>query len=108
MKTILITFLLGSLMCVGTITASASGIKSTLIEESYVNDIPFSTEAVFRSLIKDPLISIINSLKEEPYVNDIPFNTEDVAQQAGKIELEDEAYVDDIPFDTEEIAKNCQ
>lgn len=108
MKTILITLLFGSSIIFTSLTASATGTKTTLLDEMYVNDIPFNTEAVFRSYMKDPLSLTIFSLKEEPYVNDIPFNTEDIALHANKTELVEEAYVDDIPFNTAEIAKNSK
>ena len=115
MKNLILTLALSGILF-SSINASnvPAGIK--LQDESYVADIPFNTESIFRLHIKDPfqLKSIL--LKEEAYVNDIPFNTEEIAKNLQDTlktvvtnpQLQDEEYVDDIPFDTREIAKSSR
>lgn len=75
-------------------------------EESYINDIPFDTEAValnslFMNLVRPD---------EEAYINDIPMDTEEISTLFGysalNIRPDDEAYINDIPFDTAEVVKN--
>lgn len=73
-------------------------------EESYINDIPFDTEAIAAGSY------FMNLLKPEPeaYIDDIPFNTAEVVAMYNytllNIHPEEEAYIDDIPFDTSVIA----
>ena len=75
-------------------------------EETYINDIPFDTEAI---ALKSLFVNLTKP-EDEAYINDIPFKTEEVAAaynlMLNNIKPEDEAYVDDIPFNTAEIAKN--
>ena len=75
-------------------------------EEEYINDIPFSTEAIFNSLTNPPAMEVNFDFQEEKYIDDIPFNTECFAQQclfekAMNVEFsfKEEEYINDIPFD---------
>lgn len=74
-----------------------------LVEEVYINDIPFNTNdiAIASILDGDEL-----TLEEEAYVDDIPFDTETIAVKYLpniKIKSSDEAYIDDLPFNTEKV-----
>lgn len=102
------------LLAGGKISAAATGEDTLSItshsvnlpaieDESYINDIPFDTEAI-------ALTSLFSNMvrpEEEAYINDIPFKTEEVAAtynfMKNMIQPEEEAYVDDIPFNTAEI-----
>jgi hypothetical protein len=105
MKTIIkYTFALALL----TLTLSANALTPPpsvpeLPEEAYINDIPFSTEAIFDSLC-DASLTACFPLSEETYINDIPFNTEEMAATSLTFTLQDEEYIDDIPFDTNIMA----
>ncbi|PKP53296.1 MAG: hypothetical protein CVT92_04610 [Bacteroidetes bacterium HGW-Bacteroidetes-1] len=90
--------------------ALADGIK--MKEEAYIDDIPFNTIEIFRSIIAHDTNYIFTS-EEESYIDDIPFDTEKIAKEHQSIvateqlfELKDEEYIDDIPFDTEIIVSN--
>jgi len=50
-------------------------------EESYINDIPFSTTEIYNEIITE--------------------------QQLADFTFEDEQYIDDIPFDTKCVSTNC-
>jgi len=82
-----------------------------LSEESYINDIPFNTRAIFCRFIKCKVMNL--KLQDEPAVDDIPFNTSEISAKilnplpAVQTILSDEAYIDDIPFDTSVIAANA-
>jgi hypothetical protein len=82
-----------------------------LSDESYINDIPFNTGAIFCRFIKCKVMNM--KLQDEPAVDDIPFNTYEISAKilnplpAVKTILDDEAYIDDIPFDTSVIAANA-
>jgi hypothetical protein len=75
----------------------------TLIEEAYVDDIPFNTwEIAVEAIIGGDEVK----LSEEPYVDDIPFDTREIANKCLLRKIEGkcgEANVNDIPFDTEKI-----
>ncbi len=43
-------------------------------DEPYIDDIPFSTETIFKSLTNPKF-----AIEEEEYINDIPFNTFKIA-----------------------------
>ena len=111
MKTLILTLILSGIFS-SAINASHAPASIKLQDESYVADIPFNTETIFRMHINDPFQLKSLLLKEETYVNDIPFNTEEIAKSAlAKTDdkkklsvLKDEEYVDDIPFDTSKIA----
>jgi hypothetical protein len=85
--------------------------RFTLTEESYINDIPFNTRAIFCRFIKCKVMNL--KLQDEPTVDDIPFNTSEISAKilnqnpAGKTILKEEAYIDDIPFHTSVIASNA-
>ncbi len=83
-----------------------SAILPSVEEESYINDIPFDTEAI---ALKSLFLNLAKP-EEEPYINDIPFATEEVVAtynyMLNNIKPEPEEYVDDIPFNTAEVAKN--
>lgn len=92
---------------IDSVTPVSAGLKSLLVlEEPYVNDIPFDTEVVSMTCCY-----IIADLKgEEESVDDIPFDTERIAAtylyNISTIHPQDEAYVNDIPFNTKRIANN--
>lgn len=80
-------------------------------DETYIEDIPFSTEAIYSKVVIEREI-MDYELNEEAYINDIPFSTETIAENklyemamTEKFAFDEEAYIDDIPFNTEEI---CQ
>ena len=83
----------------------------TIEEETYIDDIPFDTEAVYsRVVIERNLVDI--DFDDEAYINDIPFNTDKVAEyELYELALEEEFtfaeenYIDDIPFKTEEVCE---
>jgi len=84
-------------------------VITPLAEEAYIDDIPFSTQHIFDSLM-DVSITQDFDLNEEEYIQDIPFNTEEVLDNASDsisriFNLEDESYINDIPFSTEAMAK---
>jgi len=75
-------------------------------QESYIDDIPFSTEKVANQTILENALNEEFTLTEEN-INDIPFNTFEVASEkiheiamAKDFDLEEEAFVEDIPFNT--------
>jgi hypothetical protein len=91
----------------------------TLKEEAYIDDIPFSTEKIFKRACcyykhYGRFVADL-TLPDEEYIDDIPFNTKDIAstRMTGEMlnksfnatfNLDDELYIDDIPFDTKEVA----
>ncbi len=108
--------LLNTIILVGRNTDASYSGKDTLAvstamtlpipeEESYINDIPFSTEVVaLKSLFLN-----LEKPEEETYINDIPFNTAEVSAvftySLLNIYPEEEAYVDDIPFNTASVVE---
>lgn len=84
-----------------------------LMPESYVNDIPFNTEAIAAQTLYEQAISVEFSLTDEEYIDDIPFNTAFIVREYFRekaftevFEIEEEEYIDDIPFNTMQIALN--
>ena len=75
-------------------------------EEAYVDDIPFNTVAIAASYNYEVSTALTYELVEEEYVDDIPFSTEWIANEvlSEPVTFNEEAYVDDIPFDTRAIA----
>jgi hypothetical protein len=73
-----------------------------LPEESYIDDIPFSTENIYDSVFDATLVQSYD-LNEEDYIEDIPFSTEEVVNNAVDFQLEEETYIDDIPFSTSDM-----
>jgi hypothetical protein len=72
-----------------------------LPEETYIEDIPFNTEAIFECFVVSELKKDCCML-EEGYIDDIPFDTEKIAKQAAKMllpafNLEDEQVIPDLP-----------
>lgn len=81
-------------------------------DETYIDDIPFSTEAIYSQVVIDRHI-LDFEMQEEAYINDIPFNTDTIADDKlydlaleEKFTLEEESYIDDIPFSTEQVCEN--
>jgi len=71
-------------------------------EETYIDDIPFSTTEIYNELIAEKNLTEF-SFEEEEYIDDITINTECVSakckyQKAISVEFnfEDEQYIDDI------------
>ncbi len=80
-------------------------------EETYIDDIPFNTEAIYSKVVIERNI-LDFEVNEETYINDIPFSTETIAEDklyelaiTEKFTFDEEDYIDDIPFSTEVI---CQ
>lgn len=75
-----------------------------LEKETYINDIPFSTNTIAVNSILDNDGICSFQLEDEEYIDDIPFNTKEIAAKClnsrTEYDLKDEAYVDDIPFNT--------
>lgn len=101
MKTLTkITSLLLTLTVLTTINLNASGFK--LSEESYIDDIPFSTKEVYDNILAEKGLAEFN-FEDEEYIDDIPFDTECVTaeclyQRAISIDFnfEDEEFIEDI------------
>ena len=93
--------------------ASAAGVF-VMEDEDYIDDIPFSTEAVVENYKASESMKEIFDYEEEAYIDDIPFDTEAIAENVRLnnarntvIDFEDEAYVNDIPFNTAKVAGEC-
>ena len=108
MKTLLkYTFALALLVFTFNANAIVPVISPVLAEEAYIDDIPFSTQHVFDSIL-DLSLTDTYDLSEEDYIQDIPFNTAEIASEnmdATSFNLEEESYINDIPFSTELYAK---
>jgi hypothetical protein len=87
-------------------------------EESYIDDIPFDTEKIYKRACcyykHYGRYSADLTLGEEPYIEDIPFSTIEIASAVMNgtylmkpcqhtFFLMEEPYIDDIPFKTEEV-----
>ena len=91
---------------------NAFALNPQFDEEAYIDDIPFSTEAVAANYYYKDVISEKIDFEEEDYIDDITVNTELVSDRYAyskaaevKFEMEDEDYIDDIPFDTCSLVK---
>ena len=110
MRTIIFLLFFG-IFSTGFSSASIPPHSYALSEESYINDIPFNTRAIFCRFIKCKVMNM--KLQDEPAVDDIPFSTSEISAKilnpvpAVKTILDDEAYIDDIPFNTSAIAANA-
>ena len=111
MKTILFVLFFG-IFSAGIASNSILSSRYDFTEESYINDIPFNTKAIFGSYIAGKAQSM--KLADELPVDDIPFNTSVIAQSVlaplstVQTVLDDEKYVDDIPFNTANIAASAK
>lgn len=72
-------------------------------DENYVDDIPFSTEAIFNSLNNQTALEVNFDFPEEEYIDDIPFDTQCITlncrfeqAMAQDFDLEEESYINDI------------
>lgn len=94
------TALITLMILTNTLMAFATAISFE--EETYIDDIPFNTEAIFEDLTLETSFTF----EPEVYVDDIPFNTFEIASGLDSIrsDFEDDAYIDDIPFDTQQLA----
>jgi hypothetical protein len=84
-------------------------VITPLSEEAYIDDIPFSTENIFDSLL-DVSLNQEFELTEEAYIQDIPFDTKEVIETSNEnirsyFDLEEESHINDIPFSTEAIVR---
>ncbi len=110
MRTIIFLLFLG-IFSTGFSSTSIPPHSYSLSEESYINDIPFNTRAIFSRFIKCKVMNM--KLQDELAVDDIPFNTSEISAKilnpypAIQTILDDEAYIDDIPFNTSAIAANA-
>ena len=94
------------------IFAGNTSKMGNLLEESFVNDIPFNTFAIYNSVMESRN-KLSLRLPEEAMVNDIPFDTKKIFNQTmSKIyqfqKLKEESLVDDIPFNTADVVKNLK
>lgn len=83
-------------------TTNINASTSSFNEETYIDDIPFSTSEVYNEIITEQQLADFN-FEEELYIDDIPFNTQCISdnclyQKAIAVEFnfEDEQYIDDI------------
>ena len=81
-----------------------------LTEEAYIDDIPFSTEHIFDSLL-DASLTHNFELTDEAYIQDIPFDTKEVIDSSDEniisdFDLEEESYINDIPLFIEALVKH--
>ncbi len=82
------------------VNLNASPINFT--EETYIDDIPFSTSEVYNEIIIEQQLSEFD-FEEEEYIDDITIDTKCISaeclyQEAISVEfiLEEEQYIDDI------------
>ncbi|RLD43424.1 MAG: hypothetical protein DRI89_04610 [Bacteroidetes bacterium] len=96
-------------------------------DEAYIDDIPFSTEMIFNSIMNPEFnmeeeafiddipfntsLMVDFEMEEEAFINDNPFSTEEIAEyytttQAADFQMDAEAYIDDIPFNTAKVANH--
>jgi hypothetical protein len=111
MKTISLLSFVAFFTINSSLFAFESNFSAGFEDETYVNDIPFSTENIYKSYLETAaFFSSSKAIADEAYLNDIPFDTQEIADAymvsnlmlAGK--MNDEAYVDDIPMNTELVA----
>ena len=100
MKTITTITILIAIAIMFSVNLNASPVNFN--EESYIDDIPFSTTEIYNEIITEQELADF-SFEEEQYIDDIPFNTECISvnclyQKAIAVEfnLVDEQYIDDI------------
>ena len=99
-------------------TSSFSMSVCSLEEESYIDDIPFDTEKIYKRACcyykHYGRYTADLTLRDEDYIEDIPFNTVEIASTAMNgsflmrpcqqtFFMPEEFYIDDIPFNTEEV-----
>lgn len=112
MKTMII-FILSLFQLMAFSFSSAIAVQPAIpfldCEESYIDDIPFDTEAVFKAYKQT--IFPVQIIDVAAYIDDIPFETEKVVSKVNaaeamqiQFEMPAETKIDDIPFDTEKIA----
>jgi hypothetical protein len=107
MKTIILSSILIAGLSVFSYAKPINEIYSidepALLEEAYINDIPFDTwEIAVEAILEDDQLK----LDEEPYVNDIPFNTREIACKfylRKMLETSGEININDIPFNTQKV-----
>lgn len=111
MKTLKLQFAtLTALFSFFTLSLNANNNYPTLMEETYINDIPFNTEIVAENFSMNEMEKDFD-FTEEFEIYDIPFNTACITADcryelaiAEEFEMEEEAYINDIPFSTEEVS----
>ncbi|MBK9292075.1 MAG: hypothetical protein IPM52_10690 [Bacteroidetes bacterium] len=102
------TFLIGTMLMLSSFGLRAGNFVHN--DETYIDDIPFDTRAIFDSVQASRFTAEFRP-SEEPYVDDIPFDTRSIATQAlseqalnQRFRMPEEAYINDIPFNTKVIA----
>lgn len=90
----------------------------SLEEESYIDDIPFDTEKIYKRACcyykHYGRYTADLTLSDEDYIEDIPFNTVEIASSVMNASfltrpcqqtffMPEEFYIDDIPFNTEDV-----
>ena len=111
MKTLKLQFAtLTAIFTLFTASLTANTNYPSLIEETYINDIPFDTEIVAESYSMNEIEKDFD-FSEEYEIFDIPFNTTCITADcryeiaiAEEFEMEEETYINDIPFSTEEVS----
>jgi len=100
MKIITIITALITIAIIFSVNLNASPVNFN--EESYIDDIPFSTTEIYNEIITEQQLTDF-TLEEEQYIDDIPFNTECIStnsqyQKAISVEFnfEEEEYINDI------------
>ena len=111
MKTIKITSILLMSFFMSFVLFANSNIFE-MEEETYIDDIPFSTSEVSAECLYNMAMAEEFEMEEEGYIDDIPFSTECVTANCLYLkamnvdfELPEEEYVDDIPFSTKKVVR---
>ena len=100
MKTITTITALIAIAIIFSVNLSASA--SSFSEESYIDDIPFSTTEVYNEIITEQQLAEFD-FEEEEYIDDIPVDTKCISTQclyhkaiSVEFNFDEEQYIDDI------------
>lgn len=113
MKTISLLMFVGFFAINSSLFADELNFSAKMVDEAYVNDIPFNTETIYKSYLETAaFFSTSKAMIDEAYISDIPFDTYKIAEanllsnsiMAGK--MPEEVYIDDIPVNTSLVAKD--
>lgn len=115
MKNIIITLILASTFTIGANAFNPSTNYLPLMNEAYVNDIPFNTSLIAAINTPGSSMNSVLQLTDEPFINDLPFDTRAVSEKTKRnlsiiplLSLDDEPYASDLPFDTASLASMVQ
>lgn len=111
MKNIIITLIFTATLTAGVYAMNPSASYLPLMNEAYVNDIPFNTSLIAAFSIPESSLNSVLQVSTEPYTDDIPFDTRAIAEKEKRqlsiiplLTPDEEPYTDDIPFNTQAIA----